>query len=169
MKVTQSAGVLLCRNSGGEFQVLLGHATHKNTLSITDRRWTILKGKVEEGESLWAAAKREFLEESSFDINYEKFESFAEDKDGKPLPFYQYQIVNKEKGEKGKKLVNVFCLYDTLNLVDVRDLLCTSKIRDSVYPEIDGHMWTNLKAARLMIMPSQLGVIDKVKKIHEIF
>jgi predicted NUDIX family NTP pyrophosphohydrolase len=160
---------LLCRKKAGEFQVLLGHSTHKNEVSITDRRWTVLKGKVEEGESLWAAAKREFLEESSFDINYEKFESFAEDKDGKPMPLYQYQIVNKEKGEKGKKLVHVFCLYDTLNLVNTDELLCRTNIKDSSYPEIDAHIWTNLKAARLMIMPSQLGVIDKVKKIHEIF
>jgi predicted NUDIX family NTP pyrophosphohydrolase len=162
MKTISSAGILVYKQINGQLQVLLGHSTHKNPLSLTDRRWTILKGKGEKNETLWETAQREFKEESGFNINYEKFESFAENRKGQPMPVFEYELKTKENGENVRKVVSVFFLHDTLGLIDPNTLICESKIKNTNYVEIDGYCWVNLKAAILMAMPSQLGVIDKL-------
>jgi predicted NUDIX family NTP pyrophosphohydrolase len=59
-----SAGLLLHRLHGGELSVLLGHPGGPYFARKDEGHWTIPKGLVDEGECLYRAARREFLEET---------------------------------------------------------------------------------------------------------
>jgi predicted NUDIX family NTP pyrophosphohydrolase len=63
-----AAGIVMYRRGAGEIEVLLVHPggpvwAHKDLGG-----WSIPKGKVEKGEELWAAALREFREETGWEV-----------------------------------------------------------------------------------------------------
>jgi predicted NUDIX family NTP pyrophosphohydrolase len=62
-----SAGVLLYRERGGEFEVLLVHPGGPYWAAQDDGAWSIPKGLVQPGEDELTAARREFTEETGFE------------------------------------------------------------------------------------------------------
>lgn len=66
-----SAGVLLFRRASGALEVLLAHPGGPYWSGRDAGVWSVPKGLVEPGESLLEAARREFREETGFDVEGE--------------------------------------------------------------------------------------------------
>jgi len=62
-----SAGVLLYRRRAGVLEVLLAHPGGPFWTRRDEGAWTIPKGEIGEGEDPFAAARREFIEETGVD------------------------------------------------------------------------------------------------------
>ena len=60
----KTAGLLLYRETSGDLEVLLVHPGGPFWAKKDDGAWSIPKGLVEQGEDPFAAAKREFTEET---------------------------------------------------------------------------------------------------------
>jgi predicted NUDIX family NTP pyrophosphohydrolase len=63
-----SAGILLWRRRGDRLEVLLAHMGGPYWVNKDLGHWTIPKGEVEEGEELVAVARREFAEETGYEL-----------------------------------------------------------------------------------------------------
>jgi predicted NUDIX family NTP pyrophosphohydrolase len=68
MSRSQSAGVLAFRRRDDEIEVFLVHPGGPFWQRKDDGVWSIPKGEFEEGETPEAAARREFLEETGFEL-----------------------------------------------------------------------------------------------------
>jgi predicted NUDIX family NTP pyrophosphohydrolase len=167
MKQIESAGIAVLRKSQNGYDVLMGHATQRNPLSLNDQRWGILKGKVEEGENIWDTAKREFKEESGFEIHENRFSSLAVDEKGKPAPVITYSLDTTEGKEKVKKKVHVYVVVDKLKQINPENLKCTTLLKDNISPEIDGFAFVDVKTAPIVCMQSQSSVFNHLKNIFE--
>lgn len=146
----QSAGILAWRDCGNGVEVLLGHPggpfwAHKDAGS-----WTIPKGEFDtEGESPLEAARREFAEETGFEVAGELTD------------------LGSERMSSGK-LVYVFALeadYDASlafsNLFDLEWPPRSGKIEE--FPEIDRTQWFTLLDARPAIMQGQAVFLDRLR------
>jgi predicted NUDIX family NTP pyrophosphohydrolase len=67
----RSAGLLLYRRTGKEFEFFLVHPGGPFWKNKDDGAWTIPKGMIETGEDPLDAARREFKEETGFQIDGE--------------------------------------------------------------------------------------------------
>ncbi|HOV52174.1 MAG TPA: NUDIX domain-containing protein, partial [Methanothrix sp.] len=65
----QSSGILLFRFRDGELEVLLVHPGGPFWAKKDDGAWSMPKGLIEGDESPLAAAKREFKEETGFEVD----------------------------------------------------------------------------------------------------
>ena|SRR5882724_7233597 len=72
-----AAGLLMYRKKNGKIEVLLVHNGGPYYAKVDDEAWSFPKGEVNEGEDLLAAAKREFKEETSFDVPDAEFISLG--------------------------------------------------------------------------------------------
>jgi 8-oxo-dGTP pyrophosphatase MutT (NUDIX family) len=63
-----SAGILLWRRRDDRLEVLLAHQGGPSWVNKDLGHWTIPKGEVEEGEELVAVARREFAEETGYEL-----------------------------------------------------------------------------------------------------
>ena len=63
----KSAGILLYRRKGSGLEVLLAHPGGPFWKSRDLGAWTLPKGEIDEGEEPYAAARREFAEETGFE------------------------------------------------------------------------------------------------------
>src|SRR6266550_616606 len=63
-----SAGVLLCRRSGKQLEVLLVHPGSPSWAKKDTGSWSIPKGEYSESDDAWVAAGREFREETGHDL-----------------------------------------------------------------------------------------------------
>jgi predicted NUDIX family NTP pyrophosphohydrolase len=66
-----SSGILAFRRTGEELEFFLVHPGGPFFKKKDAGAWTIPKGKVETGEDMLVAAKREFLEETGFEVDGE--------------------------------------------------------------------------------------------------
>ncbi len=62
----RSAGLVLYRLLDGRPEVLIAHMGGPFFAKKDDGAWSIIKGEYEEGEDPYAAARREFEEETGF-------------------------------------------------------------------------------------------------------
>src|SRR5258706_5337278 len=63
----RSAGILLYRRANGGLEVLLAHPGGPFWKKRDLGAWTLPKGEIDEGEDPFAAARREFVEETGFE------------------------------------------------------------------------------------------------------
>jgi predicted NUDIX family NTP pyrophosphohydrolase len=70
----RSAGLLLYRRHGEDFEFFLVHPGGPFWKNKDDGSWTIPKGMIEPGEDPLAAARREFVEETGFKVGGEFME-----------------------------------------------------------------------------------------------
>ncbi len=66
-----SAGILLFRRGAAGLEVMLVHPGGPFWAKKDEGAWSIPKGLADEGEDLFAAAKREFLEETGMAVDGE--------------------------------------------------------------------------------------------------
>jgi predicted NUDIX family NTP pyrophosphohydrolase len=144
----QSAGILLYRRKGKGIEVLLGHPGGPFWSRRDLGSWSIPKGLIAEGETLLAAAKREFAEETGHRPR------------GKSLPL-------GEAKQPGGKVVRVWAVEEDWDAASLRsnmfELEWPQKSgRRQTFPELDRAAWFRIEAARARILNGQVVFLDRL-------
>lgn len=147
-KKTIAAGIFIVRK---DKKILICHPTnHKPDF------FSVPKGKVEDGESLMAAAIRETEEETN--INLKNDFNFSIHL----LPPVEYK--------HGKKVFNPFVYVEnqnsSINWSDI-EIKCNSHVpvERGGFPEMDGYQWVTLDEAKPLLHETQTACIDKIIEI----
>lgn len=144
-----SAGIVLYRNREGKIQFLLGHMGGPFWSRRDKGAWTIPKGEFDpKQEDAFEAAKREFEEETSFQVQGE---------------FMELQPIK----QKGGKTVYAWALeYDIdpgelrSNLFEIEWPPRSGKL--GTFKEIDKWEWMNLDEAENKVISAQIGLLKQV-------
>lgn len=152
MAKKSSAGLLLYRRRG-VIEVFLVHPGGPFWAKKDIGSWTIPKGEITEGEEPLEAAKREFLEETGFEING------------------QFQQLNSIK-QAGGKIVQAWAIEadcDPAQLQSNRFSIewppKSGKTRD--FPEVDRAGWFTLTEARTKILAGQIALIEQLVSLTD--
>jgi predicted NUDIX family NTP pyrophosphohydrolase len=148
----RSAGVLLFRKTGSEIEVLLAHPGGPFWKNKDDGAWSIPKGEYGENEDPFAAAKREFAEETGLTLSGD-FISLGEIR------------------QPGGKVVSAWAVEGDLdaafdptsvrsNTFSIPWPSGSGKLQE--FPEIDRAEWFPLEIARRKILKGQAELLDRL-------
>jgi predicted NUDIX family NTP pyrophosphohydrolase len=143
-----SAGLLMYRRSGGHLEVLLVHPGGPFWTKKDTGAWSIPKGEHDEGEEAFAAAAREFQEETGLVAH------------GPFLPLAQ---VKQQRG----KIVQAWafegdCQPESLKSSTFSLEWPPKSGRRQEFPEVDRADWFSLEEARRKIVPGQAPLLDEL-------
>jgi predicted NUDIX family NTP pyrophosphohydrolase len=149
-KSNVSAGLLLYRRRDGVLQFFLAHPGGPFWRAREEGAWTIPKGVVEEGEAPFAAAKREFHEETGFQPEG---------------PFRELGSIRQKAG----KVVHAWAVEgdadpDAIQSNVVRVEWPRGTGRWVSYPEVDRCGWFDAEQAKRLVNPAQADLIDRLEK-----
>lgn len=139
----QSAGVLVFRRTAdGGIEVLLGHMGGPFWAKKDAGAWSIVKGEYVDGEEPWAAARREFAEETGHEVP-----------EGRPLALGTVRQTNG-------KTVRAWALegaFDPDTLVPGTFIMewPPRSGRQAEFPELDRVAWMDAVTARQKIVKAQ--------------
>ena len=144
-----SAGILLFREQGSEAEVLLIKPGGPFWRNKDAGAWMIPKGLVEPGETPAEAALREFAEETGVSLT------------AVPFPLATVR-------QAGGKIVETFAVEGDLDPASVRsnEFEVEWPPRSGLterFPEVAEAKWMTLKEARVMMLPSQLPLLDALE------
>jgi len=144
-----SAGILLFREQGSEAEVLLIKPGGPFWRNKDAGAWMIPKGLVEPGETPAEAALREFAEETGVSLT------------AVPFPLATVR-------QAGGKIVEAFAVEGDLDPASVRsnEFEVEWPPRSGLterFPEVAEAKWMTLKEARVMMLPSQLPLLDALE------
>ena len=143
-----SAGLLLFRGSGPALEVFLVHPGGPFWARKDRGAWGIPKGGIDPGEDPLDAARREFQEETGFEV------------EGSFLPLGEVR-------QKSGKIVRAWAVRGDLDA----DLIRSNEFevewpsgsgRKKSFPEIDRGAWYGLEEAALRIRPEQRPLLDRL-------
>ena len=147
----QSAGLLMYRQRVGLWEVLLVHPGGPFWTRKDKGAWTIPKGEIEEGEDAFAAALREFEEETGCKP------------EGEFRPLSPVRL-------KSRKTVHAWAFggdWDPERLTSMTFTVewppRSGNIRE--YPEADGAAWFGLEEAKEKIQAGQMGFIEEFEQM----
>lgn len=148
MKTPESAGLLLYRRRPN-LEVLLAHPGGPYWRNKDEGAWTVPKGEILEGEDPYAAALREFEEETGLHPH------------GKTVSLGSLR-------QSGGKLVHAWAVendWDPSRLVSNQFSIewPPRSGRTAVFPEIDRANWFDLATARLKILKSQTEFLNRLE------
>ncbi len=139
------------RRSKNIIEVFLGHAGGPFWAKKDDHAWSVPKGEIDDHEDPLTAAKREFKEETGFEVSGQ----FIELK-----PFKQ----------PGGKIIFTWAVESDLDASRIQSNTFkmewppkSGKYRD--FPEIDRAAWFSLDTARKKIFKGQLPVLEQFEKL----
>jgi predicted NUDIX family NTP pyrophosphohydrolase len=146
-----SAGLLLYRTNHDELELLLAHPGGPYWKDRDEGAWSIPKGLFDEDEVPLEAARREFKEETGFEV------------DGA-------FIALGELKQPGGKIVHAWALEKD---VDADNIVSNTYAvewpyksgRWRRYPEVDRAGWFTVDEARKKILKGQVGFIDRLLEI----
>lgn len=147
----KSAGILVYRNIKGEYQVLLVHPGGPFWSKKDLNSWSVPKGEFSDDEEPFAAAKREFNEETGFnpDGNFIKLDPVK---------------------QPGGKMVYVWCVEYNIDSSAVKSNSFSlewppdsGNIKE--YPEIDKAEWFSFETAKQKINSGQVPLIDALSEV----
>lgn len=144
--VPQSAGILLFKYVDGELRVMLAHPGGPFWAKKDNGAWSIPKGLFEENEEPLEAAKREFKEETGFNVHGALIELGS-------------------LKQPSRKIVHVWAVEQDINVTKIVSntfSLEWPKNSGSIkeYPEIDRCQWFDIAEAKLKILKGQAAFID---------
>jgi predicted NUDIX family NTP pyrophosphohydrolase len=144
-----SAGILLYRRGGDALEVLLIKPGGPFWQGKDVGAWMIPKGMVEPGETASAAALREFEEETGTRLTDE------------PAPLATVR-------QSGGKVVEAFAVEGELDPAAIRSIDFEMEWpprsgRRQSFPEAAEARWMTLAEARVLMLPSQLPLLDALE------
>lgn len=145
-----SAGILLFRERDGEIEVLLIKPGGPFWRNKDAGAWMIPKGAVENGETAAEAALREFEEETGTRIS------------SVPFPLGRIR-------QAGGKVVEAFAIEGDLDPAAITSNEFETEWpprsgRHERFPEVAEGQWMTFDRARIMMLPSQLPLIDALEE-----
>jgi predicted NUDIX family NTP pyrophosphohydrolase len=150
----RSAGLLLYRERDGRLEVLLGHMGGPFWARKDEGAWSIIKGEYDEGEDAYAAARREFEEET-----------------GSPAPQGRPLELGEVRQRNGKR-VTAWAIEGDLDPSQVRSNTFSIEWprgsgEQREFPEIDRAEWFDLAIARRKIVNGQLPLLEALEgRLH---
>jgi len=143
-----SYGILLFRHTAGHLQVLLVHPGGPFWAGRDAGVWSIPKGLPEADEFPLAAARREFREETGFEVDGD---------------FVELGELRQPSG----KIVHAWALEGDLDVEQIRSNTFIlewprNSGRHQDYPEVDTGRWFSIDQARLRITRGQMGFLDRL-------
>jgi predicted NUDIX family NTP pyrophosphohydrolase len=143
----KSAGILAYRKKDGP-EVFLVHPGGPFFKKKDEGVWSIPKGEFEETESPLAAARREFIEETGFELMGELIEL-------KPVK------------QKAGKIVYAWAVETDINEKEIQSNTFTMEWpprsgKTQEFAEIDKAGWFTISEAKLKINPAQVALIDEL-------
>jgi predicted NUDIX family NTP pyrophosphohydrolase len=145
-----SAGILLWRSRKGRLEVLLAHQGGPFWVKKDIGHWTIPKGEVEPGEEFVAVARREFAEETGYQVPSH--------------PLIDLGQITQKSG----KLVLGWAVLGDLDPATARSNTYemewpprSGTVR--TFPEIDRVAWFDLDEARRRLKPAQVPFLDRLQ------
>ncbi|MGU3501445.1 NUDIX domain-containing protein [Mycobacterium sp. C31M] len=145
----QSAGVLLFQVTDGTVQVLLGHPGGPFWARKDDGAWSIPKGEFDGSEDAWAAARREFAEETGLAVP-----------DGPRIDFAPLR-------QPSGKVVTAFAVEADLdvtaaasNTFELEWPRGSGTLRQ--FPELDRVQWFPVGMARTKLLKGQRPLLDQL-------
>jgi predicted NUDIX family NTP pyrophosphohydrolase len=144
-----SAGILAYHKKGSEIEVLLVHPGGPFWTKKDESAWSIPKGELLENEDPLTAAKREFNEETGFDISGE-FCPLTPLRQPSGKIIFAWII----EGDLDAKAIksNTFSLEWPRGSGNVQE-----------FSEIDRADWFTLKTAKLKIVKGQVGFLNQLE------
>ncbi len=146
----KSAGILMYRYKNGELEILLVHPGGPFWARKDKGAWSIPKGICEKNENLLTAAKREFHEETGFNIDGE---------------FIDLGEIKQSSG----KIVHIWAVEGDIDPNDIHSNTFqlewpkgSGRIRQ--YPEVDKAAWFPIKLAKEKIAKGQIGFLERLLK-----
>lgn len=145
---THSAGILLYRYEDSELKVLLVHPGGPFWKNKDEGAWSIPKGVYVEDEDSLEAARREFKEETGFEVNGD-FIDLGEIK------------------QSGGKVAHAWALEQDLDTKKIESNTFTLEWPPKTgniqeYPEIDKAGWFSLGEERKKILKSQVALLERL-------
>jgi len=142
-----SAGILLFRFRNEKLEVMLVHPGGPFWANKDDGVWSIPKGLPEDNENPLDTARREFKEETGFEVDGE-FIDLGE------LNQSSVKIVHVWALEKDLDITNIVS-----NTISYEWPKNSRKIQE--IPEVDKAGWFDIELAKKKIIKGQIGFIDK--------
>jgi predicted NUDIX family NTP pyrophosphohydrolase len=144
-----SAGILLYRNANSRLEVFLVHPggpfwAHKDTGA-----WSIPKGEFEADEQPLAAAKREFTEETGYEVNGE-FVELTPVKQSSVKTVYAWAVQGNVDASAIRS--NTFSLQWP-----------PKSGRYEEFPEVDRAQWFDMPTAKQKIVAGQVGLLEQLE------
>jgi len=146
----RSAGILMFRRTGSVPEVLLIHPGGPFWAKKDLGAWSVPKGLHEPGEDPWAAARREFLEETGCAVP-----------NGEPLRLGAVK--------PGTKLLTVYAVEGDFDLANFSSNLFSIEWppksgRMAEFPEADRGGWFAFEDAKRKILKGQLPIIEALER-----
>jgi predicted NUDIX family NTP pyrophosphohydrolase len=146
-----SAGLLLYRRRDGRPEVFIGHMGGPFWARKDERAWSVFKGEYDDAEDPFAAARREFEEET-----------------GSPPPDGPVIDLGEVRQSSGKRVTAWAMEGDfdpsTLNSNTFTVEWPPRSGRMAEFPEIDRAEWFDLATARVKLVKAQVGFVDRLEQ-----
>lgn len=149
MPSKRSAGLLVYRRRNGSLEVFLVHPGGPFWAKKDEGAWSVPKGEIAEDEEPLKAARREFFEETGFQMDG-KFIALA------PLK------------QRGGKWVYAWAVEGDCNAESIRSNVFSMEWpprsgKRTEFPEVDRAAWFRLEEAKQKILKSQLSLLEELQ------
>ena len=151
----KSAGILLYRRGPRGLEVLLGHPGGPYWRGRDEGAWTIPKGEIGEDEDPYAAAQREFREETGFDA-----------------PVTAPAIALTPLRQPSRKWVYVWAIEGDCDTTQSSSNTFSMEWpprsgRQQDFPELDRVEWFDAEEAARRILRGQAPFVDELRRLLE--
>jgi predicted NUDIX family NTP pyrophosphohydrolase len=147
----RSAGLLLYRLRDGRLEVFIAHMGGPFWANKDEGAWSIVKGEYDDGDDAFAAARREFLEET-----------------GSDPPAGETVELGEVKQSSGKRIV-AWAIESDFDASSVRSNTFTlewprgsGRLRE--FPEIDRAGWFDTETARQKLVKGQRPFVELLER-----
>jgi predicted NUDIX family NTP pyrophosphohydrolase len=150
-KTKTSAGLLLYRIRAGQLEVLIAHMGGPFWANKDDGAWSIVKGEYDERENAYAAARREFEEET-----------------GAPAPDGDALALGEVRQRSGKR-ITAWAIDSDFDASRIDSNTFSIELprgsgEQQEFPEIDRVEWVDCATARRKLVEGQHELVETLRR-----